>query len=127
MFAQFNDHTEIVVFESVPEIGDFAGEKLQPGHGIGRDVIARLVRPMPGNFGALERSPGRGFGLVDRIAEHLTLTGVQTGKARIAGRLRVVPQPKINAAVGREKDRITRHEAVVDPTRRRADKDSSDD
>src|ERR1700674_1650974 len=50
VFAQVRDHAEIVVLERVPEIPELAGEEAQPGAGIRRDVIAGLVRPVPGNL-----------------------------------------------------------------------------
>src|ERR1700682_1265153 len=82
VFAQVRDHAEIVVLEGVPEIPELAGEEAHPGAGIRRDVIAGLARPVPGNLRTAHDPTRGGFGLVDRVLQHLALASVQTGEAR---------------------------------------------
>ena len=51
---------------------------------------------------------------------------MQTGKARITGRLRIISQPKIDPAVGGKEDRIARDEVIMQPARRGADEDAGE-
>ena len=61
---------------------------------------------------------GEGFGLLYRILEHGGLAGAQSRrKPRIAIGLGIIANPKGNAAVGREADRIMGDEIVMNPAR----------
>src|SRR2546423_1539220 len=124
VFAQIHDSPKVVIFESVPEIRGLTRKQLEPGPGMPGNVVACLSRPIPRNLRTFERSAGGGFRLVDRVPQHLTLTGVKSGETRIAGRFRIVPEPEVDSAMRREKDRIARDETVVEPARRRGSNDA---
>src|SRR4051794_4287033 len=124
--AQIYDHADIVVFEGIPKISEFAREKFQPGARIRNDVIARLARPVIRNFRAFQGSASCGFGLLNRVPQHLTLAGVQTRKARIAVGFRIVSKPKVYATMRGQEYVITRDGVVVDPAGRGADEDADD-
>src|SRR5437868_15353758 len=99
VFAQIHDNAQVVIFESVPEIRGLAREELEPRRGMLGNVIACLIRPIPRNVRAFERSAGGSFRLVDRVAQHLALTGVKPGEPWIAGRSRIVPEPDGDSAL----------------------------
>ena len=126
VFAQIHDDAEVVVFKSVPEIRGLTREQLQPGPGIRGNVVACLSRPIPRNLRAFERSASGSFRLVDRVTQHLALTGVKSGKARVTGRFWIVPEPQVDSAMRGEKDWVAGDEAVVDPAGRRANDDADE-
>src|SRR6478672_946416 len=97
--SQVSDHAEIIVFKRVPKIGDLASQELQPLARVSENVIARFVRPVTRNLRTFHSATGGGFRLLDRIAQHLSLTGMQSGKMGITGRLRIVSEPEIDAAM----------------------------
>src|SRR2546423_15026119 len=117
VFAQSHDNAKVVIFESVPEIRGFTRKQLKPRPGMSGNVFACLSRPIPRNLRAFERSAGGSFRLADRVAQHLALTGVKSGKARVTGRFRIVPEPEVDSAMRGEKDRVAGDEAVVHPAR----------
>src|SRR3954470_14054573 len=108
VLSQIPNYSEIVVFEGVPEVRDFASDESEPVSGMGCDVAPGFARPIAGHLGAFQLPPGCRLCLFDRIAEQLRLTSVKSRKARVAGGVRVVAEPKIDATVGGEEHRVAR-------------------
>src|SRR5438128_445078 len=82
----------------------------------------RFIRPVGGDFRMLQRATLGSFGLADGILQHRSLTSAQARwKAGITIGFRIIPDPKINAAVSREKNRVLSDDVVVNPTRRSAE------
>ena len=126
VFAQTRDDPEVVVFEGVPEIPELSRKEAEPGAGVRSNIGARFVRPIPRDFRAFQSSTRGGFGLVNRVSQHLTLTRMKTGKGGIAGRLRIISEPEIDAAMRGKEDRVAGNKIIVKPARRRADEDAQE-
>src|SRR4051812_4961218 len=63
--------------------------------------------------------PGCGFSRSYGILQHGRLSRVQAGReSRISIRIRIVSDPKVDAAMRRQKDGVASDKVIVDPTRR---------
>ena len=118
--AQIGNDTQVIVFEGVPEVSYFPAHQFQPRAEVAGNVSTRLRQPIARDFGALQLFAGCDLGQVDRIAQHLCLSRAHSGKMRIAGRVGIISEPEIYAAVCRQKNRIAGDEVVMDPARRGA-------
>ena len=81
---------------------------------------------MCGNFGVLERSPRGRFGLGDRILEHGSLSGAESGwESRITGGFGIISDPEVDAAVGGKENGVAGDEVIMNPAGRRSDSETS--
>src|SRR2546423_8627317 len=93
-----------------------------------RDERFCFARPISRNLPMVQRATGDCFGLSDRIFEHRCLPGSESRrKTRIAIRVRIVPDPKIDSAVRGKSNRIFGDAIIVDPARRSSERESGED